>query len=295
MNPLFLLIPLLVFLAFPLEVQANPDREALRHLPIQDAHEGRIKPFDTFARETLQLIYGRETFKKTLLKKSPEGVEIRERVHLEAVDIVMMWILWSEEWKTQEILQIRHSGLREALGLEGEKKVHFAPESLMQNEKWPLILQELHSKRESGEKLNPYFQAVQTLQNQLGVFIGIAHGQIPRVLPRQEDDNWLSLSELEGEDGKTFYAVVDSFISYAATHIAQVKKTKETYKEGNLKQAIESFQTRAQTKFPLKYGRKDLLDTEVHYEKLQPFMWAWLLYLLSGYPSWSLPSESQSP
>ena len=104
-----------VFCLFPGASLASIDREALRHLPVQDAQEGRIKPFDTFAREALQLVYGRETFKK--------------KDKIEAVDVVMMWMLWPEEWEGQELIQVRHSGLREALGL--EKKIHFSPLTLI--------------------------------------------------------------------------------------------------------------------------------------------------------------------
>ena len=161
------------------------------------------------------------------------------------------------------------------------KKIHFSPSVLINNQKFPLLAQELRSKKKSDKKLNPYFQAVQTLENQLSVFVGIAKGRIPRVMPKREDDNWLPIAELQGEDGKAFYSIVDSFVGYAATHIANVKREKGGYKEGTLKQAVESFQSRARDKFPLKYGRKDLLDVEVHYEKVQPFMIAWLLYLVA--------------
>ena len=106
----FLFLSLLFSLSLsPKVAEALEDREALRHLPVQDSQEGRIKPFDTFSREALQLVYGRETFKRVLPDKT---------VKIEAVDMVMMWMLWPEEWEKQDILQIRHSGLREALGLE---------------------------------------------------------------------------------------------------------------------------------------------------------------------------------
>ena len=264
---------------------ASEDREALRHLPIQDPQEGRVKPFDTFARETLQLVYGREKFKKTLLRKDSQGREFKEKVKIEAVDMVMMWMLWPGEWDSQEIIQVRHSGLREALGLEDKQKIYFSPLTLVNNPKFPLLSQELHSRRESGEKLNPYFQAVQTLENQINVFVGIAKGHIPRMVPQLESDHWLSVSELKGEESKAFYRIVDHFISYAATHIAHVKKKKgeEGYREGGLKAAVESFQGQLRQKFPIKYGRQDLLALEVHYEKLQPFMGAWILYLLASF------------
>ena len=47
--------------------------------------------------------------------------------------------------------------------------------------------------------------------------------------------------------------------------------------------AVEDFRDHLQQKFPLKYGRADLLALEVHYEKWQPFMGAWILYLLASF------------
>ena len=51
-----------------LSAQAKPDPyKALRELPVQDG--GRVKPYDTFAREALQLIYGKESYKNKNGKK----------------------------------------------------------------------------------------------------------------------------------------------------------------------------------------------------------------------------------
>ncbi len=36
--------------------------EAIRYLPVQDG--GRVKPFDTFAKEVLEVVYGQSKYKK---------------------------------------------------------------------------------------------------------------------------------------------------------------------------------------------------------------------------------------
>ena len=153
-------------------------------------------------------------------------------------------------------------------------------------------MQELRTKRSSGEKLNPYFQAIQTLENQVNLFMGLASGALPLVMPPSplvqenqsshlRDDRWLPFSKLqEDEEKEAFHLIVDKFIGYAATYLAE-KKGAITYQSGALKMALESFQSYVNEKVPKDYLRQDLINWEVRYEKFQPFMWAWLLYLIS--------------
>ena len=51
-----------------------------KKLPVQ--HQGRVKPFDTFSREILREIYGKESY-----KKKP------------AVDVLLSWIFIPDHWE----------------------------------------------------------------------------------------------------------------------------------------------------------------------------------------------------
>ena len=84
----------------------------------------------------------------------------------------------------------------------------------------------------------------------------------------------------EDEEKEAFHLIVDKFIGYAATYLAE-KKGDITYQSGALKMALDSFQSYVKEKVPKDYLRQDLINLEVRYEKVQPFMWAWLLYLIS--------------
>ncbi|MGE0527051.1 MAG: cytochrome C biogenesis protein, partial [Bdellovibrionales bacterium] len=135
----------------------------LESLPVQDG--GRVKPYDTFARESLQLIYGKSTY---------EGRP--------ATEVVFTWLLIPDHWLNTPLIEVRHAGLKEALKLPLEKR-HFTPQSLFMNERIPLLHQELQNLLSRQEKLNPYYQAVQRLQNQLGLFHAIRTGTALRVVP----------------------------------------------------------------------------------------------------------------
>ena len=80
--------------------------EQVRRIAIQ--HNGRNKPFDSFARETLDRITG-----------SPRvGNE-------DPVATVLEVIARSDDWKDRPLLQVPFVPLREALGLDPKAKVVF--------------------------------------------------------------------------------------------------------------------------------------------------------------------------
>jgi hypothetical protein len=121
--------------------------EILGQIPVQDA--GRLKPFDTFAQEALQLVHGRSKY---------QGRDANE--------IVFTWLLIPEHWMETEFVQLGNAGVKEALKVDKETK-YLSPHALLANERLPLIFQELQNLVQAHEKLNPYYSAVQHLQNQL--------------------------------------------------------------------------------------------------------------------------------
>jgi ABC-type transport system involved in cytochrome c biogenesis permease subunit len=226
----------------------------LKTLPVQDA--GRVKPFDTFAREALQLVYGKRTYKKS-----------------SAVEVVFTWILVGDHWGDIPFVEVRHAGLKEALSLEKEKKL-FTPTELMNNPKLPVVFSELQTKRERQEKLNPYFQAVQRLESQLGTLQILSRGQIPGMQPEAESDKWLAPSDLKSPAKEKFVALVQSFSAYISD------KNSETEKD--LAQKVTDFKASTMTLAPEKAPSIGKIKLEVTYNDVHPFMWAWIAYLLSA-------------
>ena len=161
-------------------VQASPG-DRLKHLPVQDG--GRVKPFDSFARETLELIYGRSSFKRPTNSQS-------EPAYL----IVMSFLLSPESWVEVPLFEVNNLEIKKYLGLAAEDK-HFKGNDLFKGEKFANLMQQLNDKRESKEKLNPYFQAVQRIENQFFVFKEMAAGNLLKVYPVPDKDAWLSVAE----------------------------------------------------------------------------------------------------
>lgn len=231
--------------------------EGLRLLPVQDL--GRLKPFDTFARESLHLVYGKKKFNGR-----------------SAVDVVLTWMLIPDYWDGQKFVEIRHSGLREALKLH-EKDMLYSPKELFFNERMSLLFQELKSQQTANEKLNPYYQAVQRLQNQMAVFHMIKTGNGVRVAPNPESDTWLSVAELDGELAAAF-----SEITKAVAKGVKSDGGVDPALKSSVTEAVAKFRDLARQQAPEKYADMSRIKLELHYNDFHPLMWSWILYLIAA-------------
>ncbi|MCM2282541.1 MAG: cytochrome c biogenesis protein CcsA [Bdellovibrionaceae bacterium] len=274
----------LLCFSFMVSAQASqrPDFDALRALPVQDG--GRIKPFDTFAQESLRLIYGATVYKP---EPGPDG---QARPKKSAIEIVMTWILAPSIWDDQRIIKVEHTGLKRALRLvedkNGNDKIDadedrklYTPAELMSNSRLPLVFQELAAKREAKEKLDPYFQAVQTLENQLGLFQGIRSGQVPRVVPPKEGTTWRTLADLDGELRAKFVDLTRAFIN----ELPQEKGAAEPAPNvKRLTEAVSEFTALARAENPTAYNHDRDIAVELHFNSLHPFRIAWIIFLLGA-------------
>lgn len=235
---------------------AASSADSLRRLPVQDA--GRLKPYDTFAREALELIHGKSKY-----KGKP------------AIEVVTTWMVIPDSWDKIELVEVRHSGLREALKLD-PKRIHYSASELLTNERFPLVLQELRSVREQGEKLNPYFQAVQRLENQISLYQAIKVGVALRLLPQKEKDAWLAASELPEPFKTNFGSILSEFVKNLND------SSDGSFDSSALDKSVTEFIESARAVAPEKYADLGMIKLEINYTKIHPFMWAWICYLLAA-------------
>jgi len=258
----FLITWMLMVPGFAFAVELGKPIEAI---PVQDG--GRTKPFATFARESLQLIHGKSKF------KPKDGKEYKQ-----APEVVFTWMLIPDHWMNTDLVEIRHSGLREALKLTEDKSVIlFSPQSLFTNERIPLVMQELNSARPRQETLNPYYQAVQRLENQLALFQAIRAGAAIRVVPNNMGDTWKAVAELDGEPREAFTKVTKAFVDSISLHEGggQVQARPE------LETAVQEFINVARAQAPDKYADMKMIGWEQHLDNFHPFKWAWICYLIA--------------
>jgi cytochrome c-type biogenesis protein CcsB len=243
--------------------------QPLRALPVQDG--GRLKPLDTFARESLQLIYGKQSFKM-------EGAKGGSRP---ATEILMTWILQPQAWQNTPIFEINYGELKKSLKFPEEKK-YFSYADIMGSERLPTLMQELQSKRETKEKLDPYYQSLQRLESQLFTFREIASGAIVHVMPPKEGDKWLSLAQVDGEGKEKFIEISRAFVPYLAYSTGDASAPKAEEIESQIGKAVNDFKAVAKAQNPALYPEDFAMNLELHYVQFHPFQWAWIVYLLSA-------------
>lgn len=226
----------------------------LGELAVQDG--GRIKPFDTFARENMSLIYGKQKF---------EGKP--------ATEIVMTWMLQPQLWEDKEFVEIRHHLVKRGLKLD-EKRMLFSPREVLASERLAVLMRDLQSQREAKAKLDPYFQGIQRLESQLGTFREIAGGRLLKLVPPKEGTAWKSLAELEGGLQEKFMMVTKAFVANLGAETSEAQKQ-------DLSQSVDAFATLARAENPEAYPNDSMMSLEANYNSIHPFRWAYTFYLLA--------------
>lgn len=236
--------------------------EALRALPVQA--DGRVKPFDSFAREMLELVYGKQKYESRA-----------------AYEIILTWMLAPQTWQSKELFEVRNFEVLTRLGLDTQKR-YYKGDELFGNAKFSELRAELAAKRETKEKLTPYFQALQRLENQFFVFSEIATGRMIRLLPPHEGDAWVSIADMQGEPQEKFLSLTKSFIALIAgtgegkteSELVEIKK------ELDIK--VIEFEALARATNPTKYANVEKIEMETVYNLFHPFRWAYIFYLLGA-------------
>ncbi len=228
---------------------------ALKDLAIQA--DGRIKPYDTLAREALAAIYGKSTY-----EKKP------------AYEVMFTIMLAPETWEAREIFEIQHAGVKEALRFPKEKR-YFSIAEIMKSDRLALLMQDLNAHRESKEKLDPYFQALQRLENQIWTYKAITAGQWFAPWPPKQGTKWLALTEADAPKQELFMKMTKAFLGALTESASGGSAAVE------LKKTVNDLRASARAENPELYPSDSLMELEVHYNEINPFRWAWSVYLLA--------------
>ncbi|OYZ16192.1 MAG: cytochrome C biogenesis protein [Bdellovibrio sp. 28-41-41] len=244
-------------------ILSEKEGEALRNLPVQA--DGRIKPFDSFAREMLELVYGKQKYEKR-----------------DAYEIILTWMLAPQTWQAKELFEVRNFEVLNRLGLDNQKR-YYKGEELFSGAKFSELRAELAAKRETKEKLTPYFQALQRLENQYFVFSEIATGRMIRVLPPKEGDAWISVADMpQGPAQEKFLELTKSFITLIGGMAEGRSDSEISTAKQDLDTKVAAFQELARAESPEKYANQTKIDVESFYNRVHPFKWAYIFYLLGA-------------
>lgn len=254
-----LLFPLSVFAAgtdpFARHFADNSWMKPARELAIQAG--GRVKPLDTFAREGAELLTGGKTFKGK-----------------DSIEILFSLAFEPQVWQEQQFIEVPDSTVRKDLGLAMDRK-HFSPAELMHSTRLMSLFQEMDAKVKAQEKLDPYFQAVQRMANQMGFLQELISGRALRLVPPsmedyQKSDSWLGFDRFTEEQKLRFALMAAGFTS------------EKPEIQGKLGEYITKFEDVARANGPKFYPKQRDMSLEVHFNALHPFRWAWIFSLTAA-------------
>ena len=232
----------------------------LESLLIQN--EGRVKPLDTLARESLRTVYGKESFKNR-----------------SATEVILSWILVPDFWEKESFILIEDNRVKKSLNLDQNKK-RFSPYELRTSKDFALQIVELQSLRQRKEVMGSYFKKIEKLEIQLLTYESIKSGWLLKVQPQKNNLPWLSLSELKGRARKKFESLIDAYVSLIS--FQQKEELPDPFKVFQKKKTLqESFEQFQQTVFGKQRDKELKVQSELFYNQWKPFRLAWILYLIT--------------
>ncbi len=229
-------------------------RSPLSRLAIQSG--GRVKPFDTFAREGAEMLTGRASFK-----------------NLPALNFIFSIAVEPQKWQHERFVQLQHRALKTDLGLDPLENF-FSPDELMKSPRLMPLFQELEAKQKAQEKMDPYFQALQRLGSQLTFLQEMVNGRALRFVPpapgkADATGSWLGFESYPDEYKIRFALMAAGFTSPDESVRAK------------LPEYVQKFEEMAKAQNPALYPSDRDLKLETHFNALHPFRWAWILALLA--------------
>ncbi len=234
---------------------------------------GRLKPLDTLAREWSILLTG---------SKKYQGWQPAE--------LLISWLTAPQYWMNVQFIPVGREDVRREMGLD-DKRTKYSPKELLEN---PIVMQYAQSAPQVGAeaqtaqaqnkgapKMDVRVQERRKVFERLAVFRGIVDGAAWTVIPDPDPKKpWIPLAGTAGgEDAaqlrKSFLQIFQTYLADkpAEFHAAAVAARSQV--EALLKKstAWEDWQSTA---------GETRIQRELFYNHFRPFLWAWILYLLSA-------------
>ena len=234
--------------------------EILQEIVVQEG--GRKKPFDTFARETVRSVTGREKF---------QGFEPSE--------LILSWLTQTKEWEKAPILDAGYQPLQQQVGLKVENN-RVAPAELVANKEFSLFMQTVSAKQQEGVTLSELERHAAQLMTRLNLFYTVTSGAALHLVPQSSGD-WESLESLArrfpnlsamqaapSTEAKVAGAVQGTLSSYYGNDSALF---------GQMALMLRDL-LKEQGQRLGNYPSASDMDREIRLNTLKPFRVAWLIY-----------------
>ena len=254
------LILSVLIIIIPLSQWHSSPLESLQNLAVQ--LDGRKKPLDTVARETVAKIHGSENYTTLTGEK---------------LDYLSVYLsLWfnDRDWNQEPFILFSYRPLKEKLGLEEERKYFSFAEII----KSPLnnLLLSVREKEAGKLDLNRDEKEALNLETRLALMIDtVGNNDLPIVPhPNEIKGKWLGINQAESYyTPQQLKPIADNYQAIKQTYQYKSESLDKLGAMGTeLQQALRNLS-------PKIYPRDLDLKQEVNFAQLHPFAQAWILYL----------------
>lgn len=227
-----------------------------RLIPIQNG--GRIKPLDSFARESVLFQTGSRSFK-----------------NWDPIDLVLSWIVFPQEWENERFIQVSRIDVRRQLNLD-ENRTRFSPSEVFKN---PILIQyserigligETSKSTKITVKTDPREQELKRLLERSILYNNIITGKIWKIIPNKSGGIWASLSSGTSQETKIHERFANTLKAFKANNNKIFEN--EAFL---LRQAIEG------QIVDWNKNKSQKIYLENLYNQTHPFRTAWILYLVA--------------
>lgn len=289
----------------PAVLTGDLDFAFAKGLVVQDG--GRLKPLHTYATETAAELTGRGFMGGAPSYQTAGGQK------LNAMDLLFSIWFDTRDWNEEPVILVSYRPLVTELGLNAEKK-RFSLNELWNRgpgaEKLRKILTEAQEKSAKKEDLTAMEREARIVWQRINLISGIRHGEVPLV-PHPADDNgvWVSMNtfrlivtnperaldavaqnHFEG-DFQEAGVLVEAYLRSLVDAKSKVNAAMlgyqtliTSYRErdaGKFTAACREFREAMARMTAVSYPDPAAVAREIHYNRLRPFAWAWVFYLLA--------------
>lgn len=248
----------------------NWDWSVVSEIPMQSG--GRIKPLDSFARETILYVTG---------SKSYSGWK--------QIEMIFSWMSDPEAWASEPLIKIQNEDVKRQLMLD-QSRNRYSPNELIKNPHLIAYAEGL-AKRERGVNLgvtnavkpDAREQELKRILDRIGLFRTIVSGESLTIIPSRETGKpWGSLATQDKQATVVRAIFAEMLSAYQKQDLDYFTKLTITGKS-TIEKEITSWGE----------SSPKLITIEALYYKTNPFFWAMVLYLasgllwlISGYSAW---------
>jgi ABC-type transport system involved in cytochrome c biogenesis permease subunit len=253
---------LLASLLLPVSLPAADQEavEALGRIAVQDG--GRVKPLDTFARESARRVGGARAFGA----ESMQGQE--------PATWLLSMMADPDRWKGVAMIRVAQADLRAAVGLAADRD-RYSFDELVGNTRFLAAVDKLQARFDLGRepKLLPVEEALSSVYGTLNLLAGIFSGDGLKCVPPDAagDEEWRSLNETRRPEAARLRLLSTALLG--------------AYREGDraaAATAANALSNRLAALAPAAYPSAARIGLEVRYNRAKPFRMAWVLYLFGA-------------